>query len=378
MSKSHSKIIIVAAIVVVAVAVFLARREANHSSTRTEAAKLFESLNIDNIERITLSKDGKEVALKKQAEAGWGVEAHDGFPVDGQKLRRLMLSVAEMKASEKLTDNPEKYERLGLGEKPEKGIVKFFDASGNATVELFLGKNRESKNPPPGQFAPPARGQFIRIGGDPNVYLTADATTIEAEPKQWLDKELLKVKPEELVKIQIEHADKAEGFSISRQIESASFGLDDKRPLPHGKKLKSGELGAISRALQNLNLSDVVKFEDGENQPKLSSTFKATAKDGMVYEVKLGQKDNKYFARIAASYEPPEKTIATEKEGDEEASEKDVEEAGESVYDSSLEEKAKKISARNEKWLFEISKYAFDGLTKKFNDLLEEEKKAEK
>lgn len=376
MSKSHSKIIIVAAIVVVAVAVFLARREANHTSTRSEAAKLFESLNIDSIERITLSKDGKEFALKKQPENGWGVEAHDGFPVDGQKLRRLMLSVAEMKASEKLTDNPEKYEKMGLGEKPEKGIVKFFDASGKATVELFLGKNRESKSPPPGQFAPPARGQFIRIGGDPNVYLTADTTTIDAEPKQWLDKELLKVKPEELVKIQVEHADKAEGFSISRQAESDPLGLDNK--IPDGKKLKSEELGTLSRALQNLNLSDVMKFEDSENQPKLTSTFKATTKDGMVYEVKLGQKDNKYFARIAASYEPPEKTIATEKEGDEEAGEKNLEEAGESVFDSSLEEKTKKISARNEKWLFEISEYAFDGLTKKLNDLLEEEKKAEK
>lgn len=368
MNKSHTKILIAATIVVIAVVVFFSRRDANHSSSRFEAVKLFESLNIDEVTRISLSKAGEEIVLAKQPEKGWGVGARDGYPADGQRLRRLILSVVGIKASEKLTDNPEKYARIGLGEEPEKGIVKFFGGDNKVLAELYLGKNRESKDSAAGQFAPPPRGQFIRVGNDPNVYLTTEGVSFEVDPKQWLDKELLKVKAEDLMKIQVSHAEAVDGFSISRANESDPFNLDNK--LPKGKKLKSGELGTISRAISNLNLADVKKFDKKDESLSLTSTFRATAKDGMSYEIKSGQKDGKHYMRLAASYEPPTKSV--------EAEDQEVSETAESVFDSSLEEKAKEISSRHGDWIYEIPKYAFDGLTKKLSDLSEEEKKDDK
>jgi hypothetical protein len=315
MGKTQTKIIVVLAVVAVAVAVVLTRQQEKKSTTRFETRRLFENVAIGDLARVEIAGGDETITLRKISETEWGLASRSDYPVDSERLRRLVLAALNLEVIDRLTSNPEKYDRLGVGDEPENGRVALLGGPDKPLALLYLGKQREAANPE-GGFTP-AVGQFVRADGDPAVYVSKEVLSIEKQPTQWLRRNLIQVEADDLSRVQVEHRDANESFSQSRASTDDPFELEV--PLPDGRKLKSGTLGNVSRTLANLSLEDVMAADATEAEGiEYESTYRAVAKSGMVYEVKAGERDGKYFVRLAAEAEAV--THAEEKdEGDEEA-----------------------------------------------------------
>ena len=80
----------------------------------------------------------------------------------------------------------------------EKGtLVAFKDKDGNELGAIIIGKQHGSREE---QTA--MGGQYVRLAGQDTVYLVDKSFSItDTNPKGWLDKDLIKVKPENIRRI---------------------------------------------------------------------------------------------------------------------------------------------------------------------------------
>lgn len=359
MGKAHTKIIIALAVVAAVVAILVAKQREERTIGRFEGKNLFESADIDGVAEIVILGGDEPVHLKKISDAEWGVASRENYPADRAQLRRLVISLFELEAVDRLTSNPEKYDQLGVGENPETGQVRLLDGDGKPLADLLLGKRRETK----GGQGLGGKGQFVRAGGDPAVYMSNATLFLEKTPTRWLRRELLSLPADELTGLRVEHGDEGASFAASRPEPDAPFELET--PVPEGKKLKPGALDSLSRAVANLVLTDVMPANSEDATAiEFGAAYRAATKTGWIYRIEAGEREGKYYVRLSAEANP-EATIKTVA-GEEDAAEVPVEES------VAAQEEVKSFNERHGPWIYQIQKFAHDNIAKKLTDLLEE------
>ncbi len=365
MGKANRKVVVILAVVVTVLAVVLARRGAERSGGEFQAGRLFPELEVGRVARVELLQGEAAATLEKVSETTWGLAERSGYPVDAERLRGLVLSVAGIEVVDRLTDNPEKYDRLGVGEAPEGGRLKLLDPDGAVLVDLRVGKGREVRG---GQGAVPGEGQFLRVEGDPAVYAGKATLLMDTDPARWLRREILKVPAQDVRRFHVTHADPKANFAAARAGAEDPFQLET--PPPAGKRLRSGTLAMASRALANLELDDVLPA-DGDEAAALEfgDAYEAVTASGVSYRVELAAKDAQYYVRVsAAAGEPP----PAEPEGKAEGAEEGAAAPAEPVEDPKAV--AEEVNERHAGWVYRVPSFAYDSLAKKLPDLLEDEK----
>jgi hypothetical protein len=302
MRKTPNKIVLVAAAVAVAAAVLLTRKQEETTAKRFETKKLFEAVDIDQLGEVQIVDGDETITLRKLSTREWGVASRANFPVDDERLRRLVLSVLNLEAVDRLTSNPEKYPRLGVGDEPENGRLLLRDGEGQILAGLYLGKRRESKDTE-GGFGPP-RGQFVRAEDDPAVYVSNEALMVDKQPAQWLKRDLLSVQGEELSRIEVDHPNAAEDFILVRSAPEDPFELET--AVPPGRKLKSGALGSVSRALANLKLEDVgTAAWSTKSQPRNTKASTTCASAPIAWRLRKPRKSKGVRSRVMPRRQQP-------------------------------------------------------------------------
>ncbi|HSH70640.1 MAG TPA: DUF4340 domain-containing protein, partial [Deferrisomatales bacterium] len=224
MGKTTTKIIIVLAVAFVAIAVFQARHQGGNNPDEVRPQQLFPQLDLAVVAAVQLEHAGASLTLRRGEGDSWGVEQRAGYPVDGEKLRRLALGIAQLQARDRLTANPEQYATLGLADPPEGGIVTLQGADGNALAVLRLGQHKQAKSPGG------ASGQFVRVDDDPAVYLVANAPAADTGPTTWVDRKLLDLAADQVIGVAVTRPKGS--FVASRQQPTDPLTLET--PLPKG------------------------------------------------------------------------------------------------------------------------------------------------
>lgn len=339
--------------------IVLYQRQERGSREAFEPRKLLPDLDIGAIRRVEISVGDESYALVG-AEDRWSLDELPGFPIDAERLRQLILGVGGLEASDRMTEKPENYERLGVqDEKPAGGHVRLLAADGKVLADVFVGEERRGKPTAPGGYSP-ADGQYVRIAGDPWVYKTADVLTVDSKPKLWLKQEILKVPEADLQTVRVDDAGGTESFTISRT-GAAPFQLEG--GAPEGMTVKDWAVENVARALSNLTLSDVLSADAGTSSSMaFSGKYRATQKNGLTYEVGTARTGDKYYARVGAAYEPSLNLALSD------------ERTSDTVQAKSMDDPeavAVKLREQHAPWIYEISEFAWESLAKKRSDLLE-------
>ncbi len=350
------KILLPLAIAASILTVFLYQKQEQRSGERFEKRKLLPELDIEAIRRVELEAGENRIALVGSGES-WSLESLPGFPIEPNRLRELILALAALEASDRMTDKPRNYDRLGVQEEtPSGGRVKLLDENQKILADVFVGDEREGRATAPGGFSP-SEGQYVRIGGDPWVYKTNKIVSLASDRTQWLEKELLKVKAEDLQSIQIDNAATTESFVLAR---GSSGELELENEIPTGMQIKDWAIDNVGRALSNLSLTDVLPASD--SAVEFDGAYRAIQKNGLVYEVHTATREEKYFARIAAQYDSSLNLgLSDERTSD----------SVEALAMPDPETEALELRERHEPWVYEISEFAHGNLSKSLSDLLE-------
>jgi hypothetical protein len=270
--KLKTLIVTVVVLAAASLAVFFLRRPATPVSSDPRVGQpLVSDATLNAAAKIVLSDQGKTVTLARQSDGTWRVPAYHDLPADFSKLSRFIDDLAAAKVTRVVTRNPERIARLEF--KDTK--LRFSDAAGKSLWSVTLGKNADSG------------GRFLRFDDQPTAYLASFSAWLDAEPKNWADSQLLKLKADDIAKIEIGFADGAPVL-VSRQKKDAAWTA---AKTPDGQQVNPAKITALLSSLDALRFTDTTATDDAKATAAKAHerTFKLTTFAGQTVTVALGR-----------------------------------------------------------------------------------------
>lgn len=314
----------------------------------------------------------------------WVIKEKHDYPVAQDKVRSLLLGLADLTTLEAKTSNPKLYSKLGVEEVTEtdaKSILLTLKKSPEEKVAaVILGRSQ------------PAKGDstlsevYIRKLDEKQAWLAQGFLRVDRTPIDWLDKKILDVDGKRIRQVNLNSPEGEKVLVFKDKVEDADYQLAD---IPEGAKLKAAyELGQIANALSYLNINDVVTEKDISFDEKKSYRGVFATFDGLEVTMTTTEKDGKYYAKFASTFVPPATPVkpAEAKDGEKDKDKdvaKDEKDGKEEVKETKKDElkpaeevkkEVESITKTLSGWVFEVPKYKADALSKKRADLITTEK----
>jgi hypothetical protein len=305
------------------------------------------------IASVRIAQGGAAFALKRDGDA-WVLPDRDGYAVDADQVRRLLLELVALRITESRTANPALHAELDLdgAAKDQKSLrVTLADANGAALADLLLGRSRFGRQGTAGD------GTFIRREGENQVYLARGRVAPERDAAKWLDRRVANVERERIASIELTAID---GERLSAGKKSPAENDIELASVPDDQKVKSSfDVNLLSSAFEGLDLEDVRKAEgldfDASRERAVYTTF-----DGLKIEIAFVRERDTRWARVTASFEAlaapldpaaaPNARLRTPEDAAKQAAE---------------------IAAKTAGWAYRFPDYKVEQMTKRVADLTE-------
>ena len=397
MNKRSLMILIVAAIVAVTGAIWLAAKQQASTDTQSNVFLTPDLLNsVNEIDRVEVRSAESSVTLLK-GESGWTVAEKAGYQANIQNLRKQLIAIAGAKIIEVKTANPDNYSRIGVGDVASGSDNVSIKLGGlAAAVELLVGKQNYQ-----GQAS-----TYVRRAGEAQSYLVSGSLKMDSEPSAWLMKDIFNVGSPRIRRVLLQHADGSTLEIVKSQESDPNFAV---LSIPEGRELSSPGAGnSIAGGLGSLRLNDVEAAADVEVDDSLAIKGIFETFDGLRITTVAWKIEDKHYLTLAVAYDPslvPESADSDEEEttaeeaaveevttGETSAEETSAEETSAeetSAEETSAEEAAAEEAAAEEAsareaiaaeatemqatvagWVYVIPSYKYSNLTKTVYDLL--------
>ena len=324
----------------------------------------------DNLAVELLRKDGK-----------WVVANRFDYPADFKQVDTMINDLAEAKLIEAKTKNPDNYERLGVGD--------ISDATSAAIkVDVYFENQDQPLSVLVGNSPASQTGRYIRKPQEPQTWLIDKTVDVESNPKSWLAKSIVDLPINRIKRIQIKQNDQPQLEIFKAKAEDVNFTVAN---IPEGRELTYDAVAnVVGNSLSNVTHEDVLPRSQFEFSPDQFQAEYETF-DGLVLSVKTQAKDDQYFMTVAARFEPSAVSAANSAEVDnapaasttnseQSTSEQSTSEQSADASTSAASDtdnatanpqaEVETINARTAQWVYEISQYTYNSITKKTEDLL--------
>lgn len=362
MSNKKLTILGIVAVLMVLWAVMQTRISNKSGVETTGLSYLIQGLDPSSVGSIIIGTGKDAVTLKRQ-ENGFVIVDKDNYPAKTSEINSLISKCLEIQTSEFVTDNPANFEDLEVTEEKARSVVKFMKTDPNSPLitGVVIGKTTEL-----------GQGSYVRmLSSDPavsnKVYVTSNSPWFGAGAMNYIDQELASTKSDDIESVTVSSQDGQ--YTLRKKPDSQDVILDN---MPAGKKLKSSDAKSVLTALTSLRFDDVKKLPSDMTFEK---QYTCRLKDSTVYSLRIAEQDGKTYVSCVAEF--------TDKTPVEKAS---LNQGGEVESEEELKKKEAKLLARDNAaefttkhngWIYEISDWKAKNLTKKLDDLLEDEKKPE-
>ena len=347
----------------------------------------------DAVAKVVLTTPDGSFTLVRETGDRWAALERFGYPVDRDKVRALIVALADMRLIEAKTRLPERYPRLEVedpdGEDARSRLLRAESADGTVLAEAILGKRQHRLT------GNQAAGTYLRRPGEAQSWLASGGAEIDADVVDWLDEEIVDLDPSRLGRIAIRPEAGAE-YVVRRDGIGAPLELAD---LAAGERVREdAELDRLAGAFAQMQLEGVRPRAEVD-WPEAHHTAIATSFDGVELTVRLAEIDGEPWALLdARAVEPlagaaaagaPEAAGAIEadagQDADAQGGEQEADaEGGEQEADAEAPEQggvaqgveevdieaesapppsAAELAARLRPWAFEVSSQLFERLT---------------
>ena len=336
--------------------------------------RLVAGLKLEDVAEVAL-RDASATLTLVRRDGAWVIKERADFSADAERVRELLLKLAELKIVQAEPVTEAQRARLELAEPAAAAgtgagtLLELKDGSGKTMARLLLGKKVTARtagaDPSPEQGVP--TGRYVMPGTETrSVALVSDPLgAAEAKPDAWLSKDLIRA--ERVMSITASGPDGRERFSLSRKTESYDWKLAG-----GGKPDLQKAQDAVS-PLQGMSLSDVVpdpgSAATGLDRPIV---IRARTLDGVSYTLRVGSKTaaDRYFTSISVSGEPAAARTAGKSETAEEKEKQDKAFAENRARLLEKLEREKKL----ERWTYLVARTVVEPLLRERAQLLPEKK----
>ncbi|MGB0909034.1 MAG: DUF4340 domain-containing protein, partial [Nitrospirales bacterium] len=218
---------------------------------------------INEIVELTIETKKGTVTLAQQHDS-WMIKEKGGYAADLEKIKPVLIGMAELRIREPKTQNPDLYEKLGLQDKDVEGssstLITLKTEDDKAVASVLLGNQRPAKG------TPNVSEMYIRKPEDPQTWLVTGKLPIEKVPGEWLNKKLLTIASKRVQRVQVTHADGVALTVYKDTPDALDFKVGD---VPKGSKVSSQfNVNNVATSLAQLQIEDVKKQDEIEFSSK--------------------------------------------------------------------------------------------------------------
>lgn len=306
MKQQTLGILVAVAVAASTAAFFAARSEPIATAEVKNGDKLFPGLvdRVNDVAKVEIkNKDGGFVVVKEGD--AWGLVDKGGYPVNFDKVKELVVTIAQMAIVERKSAKPENHAALDLTDVDAKDSaatqVKLFDQAGSELAAILIGKARVTKGFG-GQYA-----MYARKAGDPQAWEVTGRIWIDGTATNWLaeNRQIAKLEKSRVHTVETRHAD-GTALSVFKSVpEDQAFAVKD---LPADAELKwTGVADATAAALEFLSFEDVAPRASVDLAGLTPTQTTFTTWDGLVLDVKVFDQgtgdDAKSYMTVEASFD---------------------------------------------------------------------------
>jgi hypothetical protein len=228
----------------------------------------------------------------------WTLVEKGNYAAAPDKMRRLLLGLADLNLIEPKTERPELFARLDLDD-PGNGkstLVALQDRAGKTIAELVVGKMRRDR------LGGGNDGVYVRKPGDDRAWLARGsldlAGDLAGDTVGWLDRRILDIAGSRIAAVTLT-GDDGIALVLRRDAPDGKFAVADAPPDARFKK--DAALAEPAAALAGLDLDDVKPAADLPVPQKGVATASFTTFDGVTVTLRLFAHDNADWASIEAA-----------------------------------------------------------------------------
>jgi hypothetical protein len=278
--------------VLAAIVVWRGDRGVSHAPTGQQAAPGL-AAKLGDLARLRLAR-GKMTVNFALVDRRWTVVEKGNYPADQDRVRRLLLQLAELELIEPKTDRPELLARLDLDD-PANGkstLVTAQDRNGALAAQLIIGRSR------PNEIGNGEAGVYVRNPDSDQAWLARGEFDLTGDARSWLDRRIIDIAPERVATIVLTAPDG--NFAIlTRGSPDQPFAIDGLPADAHPKP--DAVLTAPAAALAALDLDDVKQADVQPIAQDGATTAALTTFDGLVLGLRLSPSDTGDWLAIDAT-----------------------------------------------------------------------------
>ena len=240
---------------------------------------------IDRIDEVRMSGAGNRVLVTlRKREGVWRVIERGDWPALPGLVDTALFALSRARLSEAKTDQPRLYPRLAVEDVVAEGAqgVQVRLSGGGAPMTIIIGHEH-----------PKLDGNYVRVEGQAQSWLTDVALSFEREPVGWIDRNLVDLPLARVAEVAVKPSP-GKAFELTRRGDR--FWPKD-APEPVASASREGD--ALAGVLDHLEFEEVVA--DSADSAVIDRQLRFTAVDGRIIEVQAWRADGKIWARFAAS-----------------------------------------------------------------------------
>ena len=295
--------------IAVAAAVFVTA-ERDSALGGASRAPMFPELmdRFDEVATIKVSRADGEATIERK-ERAWVVKEASSYPADMEKVREVLIGLAQLETLEPKTKRVDRYAKLEveepIGKDAKSARVTLTDANGGTMADLIVGKTKFSLEG--------IDSLYVRRPGEERAWLALGRVEPARGRLGWVDQSFLSIDRERIRKATLRPSAPAPLVVFKAKAGDEDFKLAG---MPPGTELKD-EFGVsdIARVLQGLTFDDVrpaaeVPVDQSGEPHGVYETF-----DGLIFDLWLTEFDGKtWLAGHAKAGTDPAPSEAVKKE----------------------------------------------------------------
>ncbi len=368
MSPKLLTILAALAVVLGGLALALVGRDARHAGV-PELGLLYPGLEARLNDAVEVEVRTAEGAYHLRLEDGrWVLAEKGGYPVKVADIRRALWGLAALEKRQPMTEDPARYDRLGVEDQPAAGTeskrITLRDAQGQELAALIVGQSR------PGSGA--AASFYARIPNERRAWRVEGELTLPADLLAWMDRQPVKLERRNVKAVRTRHPD-GESVVVARpSLEQETFEVVG---VPEGRELRFATVASgMGSALEYLSFEDVAPAADFEQSGEAPVETSLWTFDGLRIDARIWSKgDDEHWVAFSAAFDPTGAPSAAAPVLDAETGEfGPPPPASEPPSPDELaagERRAAELGERLTGWVYRIAPYNKGNLAKRMEDL---------
>lgn len=276
--NSFLAIMLAAMAAVVATAISLTKQQ-DVEQTVAAGGKMIPGLleTVNSAEALSIRSSAGTLTIQR-GETGWSLAERNGYAVRPDRVRSVLIGLANLEKLEPKTQSPNHYAALGVEDPEGKDArstgVEVMDGQGKRLAALIVGK-------PKWDVGGGARGVYVRPAGDAQSWLAKGRLDIGSEASDWLEREVIHIAPERIASVVTAHPDGETWTATKGEGKGAHLAIE-------GVELKDRyALDGMASVFSHLQLDDVRPADDIAMAEKFLHKAEYKTFDGLTLRTRL-------------------------------------------------------------------------------------------